>query len=95
MKKVTQALNTLEALADLTHMQHNEINRLRYIVARYNMKHGEDVFGGITDFPDTHDFHIQQHPEGVTCKIIDLKDLGIDSDFMRMHKIINWLNEKK
>ena len=95
MKKVTQAINTIEALADLTHMQNNEIKRLRYIVARYHVKHGEEVFGGITDLPDTHDFHITQRTNGVNCKIVDYKKVGIDSDFMRIQKIINSLNEKQ
>jgi hypothetical protein len=94
MKKVAQAQSTLETLSELVKMQNNEIKRLRYIVARYNMKHGEEVFGGITNLQDTSDFHIQQHPDGVTCKIVDHKKLGMDSDFMRMQKIINSLNEK-
>jgi len=93
MKKVTQAQATLETLSELVKMQNNEIKRLRYIVARYNMEYGEEVFGGITGLPDTHDFHIQQQPEGVTCKIVDHKKLGMDSDFMRMQKIINSLND--
>jgi hypothetical protein len=95
MKKVTQAINTLETLFELVKIQNNEINRLRYIVARYNMKHGEEVFAGITELPETSDFHIQQHSLGVTCKIVDYKKVGIDSDFMRMQKIINSLNEKQ
>jgi ABC-type transporter Mla subunit MlaD len=95
MKKVTQALNTLEALADLTHMQHKEINRLRYIVARYNMKHGEEILGGSMIFNDSQDFHLDSNTDRFLCKIVDHKKLGIDSDFMRIQKIINSLNEKQ
>jgi hypothetical protein len=94
MKKVTQSINTLEVLSELVKLQNNEIKRLRYIVARYHMKHGEDVFAGITELPETSDFHIQQRTNGVNCKIVDYKKVGIDSDFMRMQKIINSLNEK-
>jgi hypothetical protein len=95
MKKVAQAQSTLETLSELVKMQNNEINRLRYIVARYNMKHGEEIDSSVTNLPDTHDFHVEKNDFQAICKIIDHKKLGFDSSFMRMQKIINSLNEKQ
>jgi ABC-type transporter Mla subunit MlaD len=94
MKKVTQALNTLQTLSELVKMQHNEINRLRYIVARYNAKHGEEILGGSMIFNDSQDFQLDSNTDRFLCKIVDHKELGIDSDFMSIQKIINSLNEK-
>ncbi len=94
MKKVRQALNTLEALSDLVQMQDNEIKRLRYIVARYHTKQGEGVSDGIINLPDTHDFDVRKYDDSANCVIIDYKKLGVDSNYMRIQKIINSLNEK-
>lgn len=95
MKQVRQAQTTLERLSELVRLQESEIKRLRYIVARYQMKHGDEISDGITNLAESHNFHVQQHPEKTICKIVDHEKLGLDSDFMRIQKIINELNEKQ
>ena len=94
MKKITQAQSTLQTLSELVKMQNNEIKRLRYIIARYNMKYGEDILGGSMIFNDSKDFHLDSNTNRLLCKIIDHNKLGIDSDFMKIQEIINSLNEK-
>jgi hypothetical protein len=96
MKKVTQAQSTLETLSELVKMQNNEIDYLRYIVHRYETKHGSEIARNIAPLPEHIGFSIpiSTKDEKLMCKRIDYKAIGLESNYMRIQKIINSLNEK-
>jgi hypothetical protein len=96
MKKVTQAINTLETLSELVKIQHIEIDYLRHIVHRYETKHGSEIARNISPLPEHVSFSIpiSTKYEKLMCKRIDYKAIGLESNYMRIQKIINTLNEK-
>ena len=96
MKKVTQAKNTIETLSELVELQNIEIDYLRYIVHRYETKHGSEIARNIEPLPEHISFTIpiSAKYEKLICKRIDYKAIGLESNFMRIQKIINSLNEK-
>ena len=96
MKKVTQAINTLHELSELVKMQNNEIENLRYIVHRYETKHGSEIARNIEPLPEHVSFSIDisKKDEKLMCKRIDFKAIGLKSNYMMIQKIINSLNIK-
>ena len=97
MKKATKAIDTIQSMVDLIRMQESEIDKLRYIVARYHAKYGEEVERDIDVLTPNIDFRmsLSSQKEPLKCKKIDFANLAIRSHYMRMQKIINELNENE
>lgn len=85
MKALKQQKEVLDIASEIIERESEEIYRLRAIVKRYYLMHGNTVFSGTISLEDKEDFRLSF--DGETVSLIDSSKLQVKSQFQKIQEL--------
>lgn len=98
MKALNEQKKLLDDLGRLIDRMSSEIELLRSIVNRYNLKYGKEIQPGYLKIHENISFDIygtidDKNDELAYCKVTDHEKIGIESNYQGIRKEIERLNK--
>lgn len=91
MNKLKENKQILEDAEMLIRMLNDEVNRLRNIVARYHLRHGQYIQTGRVMIDESIDFMLDGDVRNLQVSCVDCDKLGIKSNFQKIQELNNKL----